>query len=157
MAATLCLIVTTPLPIQYLWKITSSKIAKAVISRFVSLQISGECSCAAQTAVLNSIPISNSVRKSLEGEIAKKSPPVKSPPKGPRRLLKLLCNLFSFTVQRIAGFALRCNALVGARALSRTDEFFVVQKMELETFDVEKPRIGTRPIPSKLSEIIRLL
>lgn len=36
------MVTTTSLPIRYLWKITSSKIAKDAISRFSSLQILGE-------------------------------------------------------------------------------------------------------------------
>jgi len=88
MVATLCLIVTTPLPIKYLWKITSSKIAKDVISRCVSLQILGECSCVARAVGMNFIPISNSVPKSGKVGMVENLP--RNPlPKGPRLLLGL--------------------------------------------------------------------
>jgi hypothetical protein len=81
MEATLCLIVTPSLPIQIPWKITSSIIAKDVISRFVSLRILGECSCAVRTVGMNSIPISNSVLKSVKVGMIKNLPG-ESPLKG---------------------------------------------------------------------------
>jgi hypothetical protein len=88
MVAVLCLIVTTLLPIQDLWKITLSKIAKDVISGFAFLQILGECSCVARAVGMNFIPISNSVRNSGKVGIVKNLPR-KRPPKGPRLLLRL--------------------------------------------------------------------
>lgn len=91
---TLCLRVAIPLPIQSQWKITSLIVAKDVISRFVSLQILEECSCGARAVGMNSIPISNSLRKSWK-VVMVKNLPREHPPKGLRLLLRLLYNFLS--------------------------------------------------------------